>query len=395
MNLTFDELFSLPKMKDAKLLAGNNSLSRAIVWYHIIEIEEMSNWINSGILVFITGVGLKNIEEGLLNIITILNEKNAAGLVINQGIYIPDVPQSVIDKADELDLPLILLPNKIKLIDVTFQLSHLFQEKQLKSKQRDQILFETLMSTPMTIWDFNTVDGFNARYMYTVCAFSYSSDIETGSESDAQFINQILNKIHTSTNKNIISIDLHGNYIFFIPFEPDTSIDVQMKLIRTLADMLEQNNPYYNNKLSGNATLYGGVGYAVSSFSELKKSYIQAYQTLHIAKCNILKDKILHYNQISLFRMIDINNQDMLRCVVSDCLGSLPEHPELMTTFLTYLDNDRNMNQTAKELFIHVNSVKYRLQQIYNILPIQLNTSYDWLQIQLAAILYKYLLNNK
>lgn len=177
--------------------------------------------------------------------------------------------------------------------------------------------------------------------------------------------------------------------------EPDTSIDVQMKLIRTLADMIEQNNPYYNNKLSDNTSLYGGVGYAVSSLSELKKSYIQAYQTLHIAKCNILKDMILHYNQISLFRMIDINNQDMLKCVVSDYLGSLPKHPKLMTSFLTYLDNDRNMNQTAKELFIHVNSVKYRLQQIYNILPIQLNTSYDWLQIQLAAILYIYLLNNK
>lgn len=110
------------------------------------------------------------------------------------------------------------------------------------------------------------------RYMYTVCAFSYSSDIETGFESDTQFINQILNKIHASTDKNIISIDLHGNYIFFIPFEPDTSIDVQMKLIRTLADMIEQNNPYYNNKLSDNTSLYGGVGYAVSSFSELKKA---------------------------------------------------------------------------------------------------------------------------
>ena len=83
--------------------------------------------------------------------------------------------------------------------------------------------------------------------MYTVCVFSYSSDNETGSE-------------------------------------PDTSIDVQMKLIRTLADMIEQNNPYYNNKLSDNTSVYGGVGYTVSSFSEFKKSYIQAYQTLHIAK---------------------------------------------------------------------------------------------------------------
>ena len=131
------------------------------------------------------------------------------------------------------------------------------------------------MSTPMTIWDFNTVDGFNARYMYTVCAFSYSSDIETGSESDTQFINQILNKIHASTNKNIISIDLHGMYTVCAfsyssdietGSEPDTSIDVQMKLIRTLADMIEQNNPYYNNKLSDNTSLYGGVGYAVSTF---------------------------------------------------------------------------------------------------------------------------------
>lgn len=127
----------------------------------------------------------------------------------------------------------------------------------------------------------------------------------------------------------------------------------------------------------------------------IKKSYIQAYQALHIAKCNILKEKNLHYSKISLFRIIAINNQDMLNCVVDECLGFLPEHSELMKTFLTYLDNDRNMNQTAKELFIHVNSIKYRLQQIYNILPIQLNTSYDWLQVQLAAIIYKYLFNNK
>ena len=100
--------------------------------------------------------------------------------------------------------------------------------------------------------------------------------------------------------------------------------------------MIEQNNPYYNNKLSDNTSLYGGVGYAVSSLSELK-SYIQAYQTLHIAKCNILKDMILHYNQISLFRMIDINNQYLLKCVVSDYLALSQSIPNSWLHFLHIL----------------------------------------------------------
>lgn len=135
-------------------------------------------------------------------------------------------------------------------------------------KDYHSILFETLMSTPMSIWNFNTVDGFDERFMYTVCAFSYSTDVNINSISNTQFINQILNKMYAIINKHIISIDLHGNYIFFIPFKSDTSINNQMKLIYILSDMLNDNLLHFNKNNCANISLYGGVGYSVSDFSD-------------------------------------------------------------------------------------------------------------------------------
>lgn len=384
MNLTFKELFSLPKMKKAKILAGENNLSNPIIWYHIIEIEEMSNWINSGILVFITGVGLKDTETGLLNIVTTLHKKNAAGLVINEGIYIPLVPQSVINKANELGLPLIFLPNKVKLLDITFELSHMFQEKQDILKRREHILYETLMSTPANIWTFDSVDGFSSEYDYTVCVFSYESDNYESIESATLY--NILNSIHRTYDKEILSLNLHGNYVFFIPLKKakdNISIDEQFNILMKIIYNL------YDNLITLSSPLYCGIGCSVCEFSLLKTSYTQAYQAMKIAKYKILNRNILHFHDISLFRLIESCSKETLISIVNECLGELLEHKELLNTLFAYIDNDRNMKLTAKQLYIHVNSVKYRLEQIYNIIPIKLESSYDWLRLSTAMYIYK------
>ncbi len=383
MSLTFDELFSLSKMKDAKVLTCQDRLSRTISWFHIIEIEDMAKWVDAGILVFMTGVGLKDVESGLLKTIDSLHQKNAAGLVINQGIYIPSVPNSVIQAAEDADLPLLLLPGEVKLFEVTFQLNRLFNEKQIKAKQTNQILVETLMSSPMATWDYRTIDGFDPAYFYSVCVFSCNAILQK-----TDLFTHALSTMHRIERQNIPAIVLHGNFVFFVPFHPQTSTAAQMDFIQKVASALSESIHRLVAEERQKLCIHGGVGQISPNFSALKSSYSQAYQALQLAEKDIFTEKILHYSRISLFRLINMDHTETVRTFVNDCLGSLPLHPDLMSTLSVYLKNDRNMSLTAREQYIHVNSVKYRLSQIYQLLPAKPENAYDWTQLYMAILLY-------
>ena len=53
------------------------------------------------------------------------------------------------------------------------------------------------------------------------------------------------------------------------------------------------------------------------------------------------------------------------RQVLDDCRRALREGAELVHTLQLYLlDTDRSVTQTAQALFVHKNTVKYRLQQL-------------------------------
>ena len=51
-----------------------------------------------------------NTEERLLELVEILDKHHCAGLIVNSGYYIKEIPQKVIDYCDEVDLPLMDVP---------------------------------------------------------------------------------------------------------------------------------------------------------------------------------------------------------------------------------------------------------------------------------------------
>jgi len=51
--------------------------------------------------------------------------------------------------------------------------------------------------------------------------------------------------------------------------------------------------------------------------------------------------------------------------LISRIYAPLKEHsPELLATLWSYLDNGRSLESTARELFVHPNTVRYRLKRI-------------------------------
>ena len=120
--------------KKIKLVAGANGLDRVIRWVHVIDIPQVTKWLQGGELLFITRIGISRDIEDLLQLVKGIFEKNLAGLVINTGPYISKTPKNVIDLANNLSFPVFELPWEVKLVEVTKSICSLIVMSQIEEK---------------------------------------------------------------------------------------------------------------------------------------------------------------------------------------------------------------------------------------------------------------------
>ena len=60
---------------------------------------------------------------------------------------------------------------------------------------------------------------------------------------------------------------------------------------------------------------------------------------------------------------------------------------ELLTTLWCYLDNGRSLEATARELFVHPNTVRYRLKRVTDVIGWDATGAREALILQAALIL--------
>ena len=67
---------------------------------------------------------------------------------------------------------------------------------------------------------------------------------------------------------------------------------------------------------------------------------------------------------------------------------TLPIIPEFLKTLYIYLKNERRTTETVKELYIHRNSLLYRLERIREITGFQLEDYRERLRMLLSCEIY-------
>lgn len=108
--ITVKEFLELSSMKDAKVLAGGKGLERNITRLNVMEVPDIINWVEKGEFLLTTAYSIKDNIEELDDLITQLNSKGVAGLGIKTKRYIKEIPKASLQKAENLNFPLIDIP---------------------------------------------------------------------------------------------------------------------------------------------------------------------------------------------------------------------------------------------------------------------------------------------
>ncbi len=138
MAVTCRDIMELKTCGRLRLIGGAAGLDRVVTWPFIKNMDTITEWIHGGELVFVIGVKEDISERGLLALMEEADRNRIAGVVLLIGEdYIKTVPRSVIRFANEHAIPLFKMPFRLKLIDITQEISRFIMEDKIKNREQD------------------------------------------------------------------------------------------------------------------------------------------------------------------------------------------------------------------------------------------------------------------
>ncbi|TFE29859.1 PucR family transcriptional regulator [Cohnella luojiensis] len=115
---TVKELLNIPLLKEARLLAGNKGVQKAIKRVNVMEVPDVISWVRPGEFLMTTGYPFRDEPERLQQLVPELAKRGVAAFGIMKKRYSDELPPEVVAEAEKHGLPLLELPSDIVFSDL-------------------------------------------------------------------------------------------------------------------------------------------------------------------------------------------------------------------------------------------------------------------------------------
>jgi carbohydrate diacid regulator len=157
------------------------------------------------------------------------------------------------------------------------------------------------------------------------------------------------------------------------------------KLARSIADAVS--TEYYSQPMIG-------IGSTVMTVQELANSYKEAQVSLEVGKVFDTEKKIISYDYLGIARLIyqlpkrlcGMFLQEVFKRGTIDSLDQ-----ETLFTIQKFFENNLNVSETSRKLFVHRNTLVYRLEKIKKLTGLDLREFDDAIVFKVALMVKKYL----
>lgn len=390
------DLFKLPSLSKMKIIAGNKGLHKIIRWSYKAESIHLAKWVHGGELLIVSKMVIHEKNFNLYNFLKEAISLNISGALLLIGPnYIEQIPQSVIDLSNQKHFPLFLIPWDTPLVDIFEELGHAIASINLINDKHKDLLFSIIFNTNLSLdylkYQSQEVnfpfDGY-LQFFEINFLLPQSKNAIILNDVDKDTICQFIHTLFENEHIPILSSSYTKNIIALINVN-NTSLNTLNTLFPQILNYIKENYPNYIVNI--------GIGTRQKSLEKYKLSYEQASKCINLAIKQKQKNMIYYYEQLGLYQLFyDINNKTLLENFVHNILYNLIAYDKkyntnLIQTLEVYLNKNCNLNQTAETLFIHRNTIKYRLQRIEEITNTSLDDAFTRLNFFNAILIKKFL----
>ncbi len=208
--------------------------------------------------------------------------------------------------------------------------------------------------------------------------------IETRSEKDTNALELIRSMFSTKTKDFITAVD-EKNIILVKELKMSDSYSDLEKMASTIKDMLS------TEALTMAHVAYGTI---VNEIKEVSRSYKEAKMALEVGKIFYSEKSVIAYSNLGIGRLIYQLPMPLCRMFIKEIFdGKNPDEfdEETLLTVKKFFENSLNVSQTSRELYIHRNTLVYRLDKLNNMTGLDLREFEDAITFKIALMVVKYM----
>lgn len=208
--------------------------------------------------------------------------------------------------------------------------------------------------------------------------------VEPKNEGD-NLILETLQGLFSAGNRDFVTAVDESHVILVKALESGEDYPEILQMAKVIVDTLSM------EAMVGIRISYGTI---IEELKGVSRSYKEASMALEVGRVFYGERSVLAYNELGIGRLIHQLPKSLCEMFLSEVLEGnateLFDDEELITVY-TFFDNSLNISETARQLFIHRNTLVYRLEKIQKKTGLDVRVFEDALTFKIAVMVERHL----
>ena len=218
---------------------------------------------------------------------------------------------------------------------------------------------------------------------------------------DIQEVPRVVFVIDTGSKNNDMAMELVKNLADIRSKDFVTCVDQHsIVLIKDVSHIKEEEMEERLSKIAGSladnlhmeAMIRVRVGYGnvVTQLPEIAESYQEARMALEVGRVFYAKYDTISYGKLGIGRLIYQLPMSLCNMFIKEVFGEkipdILDDEEAMSTINKFFENNLNISETARQLYVHRNTLVYRLERIEKAIGLDIRTFDDAMTFRIAVM---------
>ena len=209
--------------------------------------------------------------------------------------------------------------------------------------------------------------------------------IETSHEKDSVALDNVRNLLGGKSRDFVTAVDEKNIIVVKELADKDGSRELE-KMAKEMIEILRAE--------SEDDKIHIAYGTVVNDIKEVSKSYKEAKLALDVGKIFFDEKDIVAYSTLGIGRLIYQLPIPLCKMFIKEIFeGKSPDEfdEETLTTINKFFENSLNVSETSRQLYIHRNTLVYRLDKLQKSTGLDLRVFEDAITFKIALMVVKYM----
>lgn len=209
--------------------------------------------------------------------------------------------------------------------------------------------------------------------------------IETNIDKDMNIVEIVRSIFPAKTKDFVTAVDEHSIILVKELREKETMDEIE-KIAKMISDTL-------STELD--VKVYISIGTVVSDLKDVSRSYKEAKMALEVGKIFESDKYIVNYEKLGIGRLIYQLPLSLCKMFIKEVLHGLTMDDfddETLATVNKFFENNLNVSETSRQLYIHRNTLVYRLDKLQKMTGLDLRNFDDAIIFKITLMVSKYMM---